>query len=139
MPMASTASWDGGMRVDVRARGFAIRVDEPPRYGGDDTGPMPTELLLSAAASCWVLAVRHVARKEGFEPKDLAVRATGTYDGPRFSAIRIEVSSSEPRVGDILERAATYSYVSNTVLGRPELDFAMVDEPITHERPPRPS
>jgi putative redox protein len=139
MPMEITAYWDGGMRVRTQARGFEIRVDEPPRFGGDDTGPMPTEVFLSSLASCFVLAVRHVARKEGFEPSGLAVRATGTYDGPRFSAIRLEVHSSEPRVRDILDRAATYSYVSNTVIGEPELAFVMADDPARLGRPPRPA
>jgi putative redox protein len=139
MPMEVTAYWDGDMQVRVPVRDFEVRTDEPPQYGGQDTAPMPTELFLSSLAACFVLAVRHVARKDGFEPPDLAVRALGTYDGLRFGKIRIEVRSSEPRVQDVIARAVTYCYVSNTLREPPEMEYVMAGDPASHRRPPRPA
>jgi putative redox protein len=139
MPMEVTAYWEGGTRVRVPVRDFEVRADEPPKYGGEDTAPMPTELFLSSLAVCFVLAVRHVARKDGFEPPDLAARVEGTYDGLRFGKIRVEVRSSEPRVRDVIARAVTYCYVSNTLREPPEMEYVMADEPASHRPPPRPS
>ena len=63
-----SARWDGGWRAVVTAGEFELRVDEPVTVdGGTGTGPQPTELLLGAVASCFTLAVAHVARKRGRE------------------------------------------------------------------------
>lgn len=139
MLMEVTAYWEGGYRARVPVRGFEVRADEPPAYGGEDTAPMPTELFLSSLATCFLLAVRHAAKKEGFEPLDVAVRVTGDYEGLRFGRIRIEVHSSQPRVGDVLDRAVDYCYVSGTLRNPPELEYAMAEEPLSHEPPPRPA
>jgi putative redox protein len=139
MPMEVTAYWDGGMRARVPVRNFEVHTDEPPQHGGEDTAPMPTELFLSSLATCFLLAVRHVARKDGFEPPDLAVHAGGTYEGLRFGKIRIEVRSSERRVQDVIARAVTYCYVSNTLREPPEMEYVMADRPASHQRPPRPA
>jgi putative redox protein len=139
MPMEVIANWEGGTRVRTQVRDFEVRVDEPPKYGGEDTAPMPTELFLSSLAACFVLAVRHVARKDGFEPPDLAVHAEASYDGLRLGRIKVEVRSSEPRVRDVIARAVTYCYVSNTLREPPEMEYVMADRPATHGQPPRPA
>src|SRR5262245_27472282 len=56
--------WLGGYRTHIDVRGIhQMQGDEMPEYGGEDTGPMPTELLLAALGTCMCLAVAHVARK----------------------------------------------------------------------------
>jgi organic hydroperoxide reductase OsmC/OhrA len=68
-------------------------------------------------ASCYTLALYHVAHKRGVELVDLAVRAVGEYDGPRFVTVRVEVTSNHPRaeLEPLLERASAVCYVSNTI------------------------
>jgi putative redox protein len=101
----------------VRAREFEIRADEPVKAGGDDTGPQPTELFLASLASCFTLALAHVAGRRGVELADLSVRAVGRYDGPKFVHVRVEVSSSHPReeLEKLAQRASAVCYVSNTI------------------------
>jgi putative redox protein len=101
----------------VKAGEFELRVDEPASAGGDDTGPQPTELFLASVASCFALAVAHVARKRGIQLEDLSVRTIGTYDGPKFSHVRVEVTSSQDReeLERLVERASAVCYVSNTI------------------------
>ena len=115
------------MRTETR--GHEIRADEPPQYYGDDTGPMPTELFLTSLASCFGMAVVHVARKRALELRDVAVRVTGTYEGLRFARIRVEVISSHPRavIESLMERASAYCYVTNTLRRPPELDYVVAD------------
>lgn len=139
MPMEVTAYWEGGYRARVPVRSFEVRSDEPPQSGGDDTAPMPTELFLSSLAVCFVLAVRHAARKRGFEPPDLAVRVDGKYDGLRFGRILVEVHSSEERVREVLDQAVDYCYVSNTLRNPPELEYRVAEQPLSHRPPSSPA
>ena len=97
-----------------------------PWTAGPDTGPQPTELLLGAVASCFTLAVAHSARKRGVALRDLSVDATGTYDGPRFSAIRVTVRAAEPagaELARLMPAAERVCYVTRTLAGSPELTF----------------
>jgi putative redox protein len=99
------ARWKAGYRADVTVRQFRFVADEPPRSGGDDGGAMPTEYLLVALGP-------------------LTVKAVGTYDGPSFSAIDLEVEfEQEPPAGiDVLvEQASRVCYVSNTLSRSPSL------------------
>ena len=127
--MGVTAYWEGGYSCRVVAREkFELRADEPAQEGGTDTGPRPTELLLAALASCFTMAVAYVARKRGVElPSDLAVTATGEYAGRRFRKLRVEASCSLPRaeLEGLVHEAVGYCWVSNTIEGRPELEFAV--------------
>ncbi len=111
------ATWQGGYRCLVSARGHEIQVDEPLGAGGDDTGPQPSEVFLASLASCFTLALYHVARKRDITLEDLQVRATGEYDGPKFARLRLDVSTRSPRavVEPLVEPAKRVCYVSNTL------------------------
>jgi putative redox protein len=124
---SATATWRGGWRCDVQAGGFALVVDEPPSAGGTGLGPMPTDLLLASLSSCYALALAWAARKRGFELPDLAVTATGTYEGPRFAAVALSVTTSlDPdQVTPLLEPARRVCYVSNTLARTPELTVSL--------------
>lgn len=120
------AVWEGGMRATVDAGGFVLTVDEPTEAGGTGQGPQPTELLLASIASCFTLALAHSAAKRGVEVRDLRVDATGTYDGPRFSALRIEVHAQAPAGDDLdrlVEAAQRVCYVTNTLRGAPPIEI----------------
>ncbi|HVL04348.1 MAG TPA: OsmC family protein [Acidimicrobiales bacterium] len=106
-----------------------IVVDEPTHAGGGDAGPQPTEVYLASVASCFTLAVYHVARKRGIELPDLRVRAVGQYEGPSFVKVRVEVSSSFSRaeMEPLLERASAVCYVSNTMRAVDDIDVVLVE------------
>jgi putative redox protein len=113
----------------VTAGDFEIQVDEPIEDGGEGTGPAPTALLLASVASCFTLALAHVARKRGVELGDVSVQAIGRYDGPKFGSLAIEVSGSLAK--DELERlteiAARVCYVSNTLAVVDGVDVSVVE------------
>ena len=111
------ATWEGGYRCTVAARQFRIRIDEPESAGGGDTGPQPSEVLLASLAGCFTLALYHVAKKRSIELPDLTVRATGTYEGPGFSRLAVEVESGADRevIESLIEPAKRVCYVSNTL------------------------
>ncbi len=125
------ARWEGGWRCSVRAAGFDLIVDEPERAGGTGTGPMPTDYFLAAMASCYALALSWAAGKRGLVLPDLAVTATGTYDGPRFSRLVLEVAASAPAevVGQLIKPALRACYVSNTIASSPPIEVVMSGAP----------
>lgn len=121
--------WHGGMRCTVVAGGFPLTVDEPPEVGGTGQGPQPTELLLGAIASCFTLALAHSAAKRGVELQGLRVEASGTYDGPRFSTLRVDVHADAPTGDDLKRLIATASrvcYVTNTLRDVPPIEIRAV-------------
>lgn len=113
--------WLGDYRTEIKVRNVhTIKGDEIAQYGGEDTGPMPTELLLAGVASCMCLAVSHVARKRRIELNDLTVSAEAEKDMEafRFHVINLLVQADlpEPKLAALVDRAKGYCFVSNTLL-----------------------
>lgn len=123
-----TAQWQGDFRVDVEAGRFPLRVDEPERVGGSDTGPQPTDLLLAAVASCMVLSVAYSARKRSLELHRIEVTVGGNYEGQRFRSIEVTVATDAPTdvVDALMASAQRVCYVTNTLREGPEIT-------VTHE------
>jgi organic hydroperoxide reductase OsmC/OhrA len=122
------STWEGGYRCTVATRQFRIRIDEPEKAGGGDTGPQPSEVFLASLAGCFTLAVYHVAAKRGIELPDITVRATGTYEGPGFSRLAVEVKSGAPRemLESLIEPAKRVCYVSNTLRNVSDVEVILV-------------
>jgi uncharacterized OsmC-like protein len=117
------AQWLGGYRVDVAAGRFSLRVDEPETAGGTDTGPQPTDLFLASIASCFALALAHSARKRQLALEPFEVNVTGTYEGPSFRDIAVEVAwdVADEEAGRLVAAAERVCYVTNTLRRSPEI------------------
>jgi putative redox protein len=119
MALEVVATWRGGFATDVRARGHAIRVDEPATAGGTDSGMMPTELFCAALASCFCLAVGFAAGKRDQEVPDLKVTVTGErVDGElRYEHLVVTTEAAlEPKVlARLVERARPLCWISNSL------------------------
>lgn len=128
--LSVAATWEGGYRCRVAARSFELRADEPVAAGGEDTGPQPSELFLASLASCFTMAIYHVAKKREVELADLSVEATGEYEGPKFARLLLEVSSATPRevLEPLVERAKAVCYVSNTIRAVSDVDVVIVED-----------
>ena len=111
------STWEGGYRCTVAARQFRIRIDEPEKAGGQDTGPQPSEVFLASLAGCFTLALYHEAKKRSIELPDITVTASGTYQGPGFARLAVTVkSTADPAVLEsLIEPAKRVCYVSNTI------------------------
>jgi putative redox protein len=122
------STWDGGYRCTVASRQFRIRIDEPESAGGEDTGPQPSEVFLASLAGCFTLALYHEAKKRNIELPDITVRATGTYQGPGFGRLVVEVKSgAEPDVIEsLIEPAKRVCYVSNTLRNVSDVEVTLI-------------
>lgn len=121
------ATWEGGYRCTVASRQFVIRIDEPVKAGGEDTGPQPSEVFLASLAGCFTLALYHVAKKRDIELPDISVTATGTYEGPGFARLSVAVTSSaDPQILEALvEPAKRVCYVSNTLRNVSDVEITL--------------
>ena len=116
--------WLGGYQVLVTARDgkFTFVSDESLADGGDDTGPMPSELLFGSVAACFAMAVAWAAKKRRQSLPDLEVAVYATYDRARrrYEKIEIEASStlaqSEPeRFRAMLHLAEEVCWITRTI------------------------
>jgi uncharacterized OsmC-like protein len=125
------ATWEGGYTATVEARGHRLTIDEPVASGGADSGPMPTEALVVSIASCFCLAVAHVARRDGFEISDLRVHARAERAGRELRYGRIVVTTRATVDGADLEtlvaRARRVCWVSNTLADPPALEYRSLE------------
>jgi putative redox protein len=122
-----TATFRGGYRADVEARGHAVAVDEPVESGGGDDGFMPTELFCAALASCFCLAIGHVARKRSVEVAELTVTVRSHRAGRelRYDKLAVECAASldDETLDMLIERARPFCWVSNTLAAGVEVEY----------------
>ena len=125
--LAVSATWEGGYTAAVQARGHRLTIDEPVASGGDDHGMMPTEALCAAIASCFCLAVAHVARRDGVAVADLHVDARAERAGRelRYGRIVVTTTADVPaqELAELVERARRVCWVSNTLAQPPALEY----------------
>jgi uncharacterized OsmC-like protein len=122
-----TATFRGGFRADVEARGHTVAIDEPADHGGEDAGFMPTELFCGALASCFCLAIGHVARKRSLEVPGLTVTVRSERAGRelRYARLVVECAASldDDTLDVLIERARPFCWVSNTLAAGVEVEY----------------
>ncbi|MEL6258057.1 MAG: bifunctional alpha/beta hydrolase/OsmC family protein [Pseudomonadota bacterium] len=64
----------------MTVRGFEAIADEPPRYGGGDTGPTPYDFLTMALGACTSITMRMYAERKGWSVDKIAIRLTHGKD-----------------------------------------------------------
>jgi uncharacterized OsmC-like protein len=122
-----TATWRGGYRADVSARGHEVAIDEPEESGGGDAGFMPTELFCGALASCFCLAIGHVARKRNLDVPGLSVTVRSERAGRELRYERLVVDCvadvEDAVLAMLVERARPFCWVSNTLAAGVEVEY----------------
>jgi uncharacterized OsmC-like protein len=123
-----TATFHGDYAATVDVRGHTLSVDEPVASGGDDSGAMPTELLAGALASCFALALGHVARREGVELPGLRVDVEAERAGRELRYGRLLVfAQADVSLAPFMDKAQRLCWVSNTFATPPEIEYRTED------------
>ena len=69
--------WMGKMQFNALVNGHTIVMDGPERVGGEDNGPIPKPLVLTALSGCTGMDVVSILRKAGKEIKNFDLIVTG--------------------------------------------------------------
>jgi putative redox protein len=122
-----SAAWRGGYESLVDARGHKIPVDEPETAGGTNAGMMPTEVFCAAVASCYCLALAHVAAKRSLDLPGLSVTVRAERAGRELRygrlVVRARADVPDERLAALIEPARRVCWVSNTLAGELALEY----------------
>jgi uncharacterized OsmC-like protein len=67
-------------RTDVSVRDVRLTIDEPLERGGTNSGPSPTETLMSALIACTNVITHKIAAKHGIAIVAMSVDLEATFD-----------------------------------------------------------
>ncbi len=125
--MKVTAMHIEGFRFEMVSDSLTIISDQAEQYGGEGTGPMPSELLLWSLASCLGQSIAYIAKKKRVEIKNLKLEVKGKKDMDdfRYGEIGVLVSGDMPpdELNKMLELAKKYCFVSNTLAQGITVDY----------------
>jgi len=90
--MSVTARSTKNLQVEIQTGNHRLLADEPIEDDGDDMGPAPYDLLLSALAGCKVMTVLLYARRKEWPVEEVTV----TLSHKKVHAREYEESVSPP-------------------------------------------
>jgi putative redox protein len=90
----------GKLRQEIAAGAHVFGADEPVAAGGDDAGPNPYDLLLSALGACTSMTLLMYARRKGWKLDDVEVRLSHRRD----YASDCEDCEQQPTRIDVIDR-----------------------------------
>ena len=69
--------WMGKMQFNALVNGHTIVMDAPQRVGGDDNGPIPKPLILTALSGCTGMDVVAMLHKANLTLDDFVLKVSG--------------------------------------------------------------
>jgi putative redox protein len=113
MKQTINTEWKGNMKFDSLVNGHHVIVDALPQAGGQDEGPRPKTLMLTALAGCTGMDVVSILKKMRVELTgfNIEVTADSTEDHPKhFTHMHIVYKFSGTDLPmDKLEKAVNLS------------------------------
>ncbi|MFX3624488.1 MAG: OsmC family protein [Ectobacillus sp.] len=130
-----TGTWAGGRLGEgiIETEGTKTAVAVPKDMGGPGTGTNPEELLMSAAANCYMITLAAILEKRqtGIERFELKTEGTVTQDGGKLKFEKIIhkphivlKEASEEQIKQIeafAHRAEQVCFISQTLRGSVEI------------------
>jgi putative redox protein len=110
---------EGGVKFVAQIRQHRLVVDQPPRGGGDDSAPMPLELLGAALGTCVALYVQQFCHARGLKYEGLRVEVDPQGAQGRIGKFDVRVILPEPlppQYEQMLERVARSCPAHNTLV-----------------------
>lgn len=98
--------WMGAMQFNALVQDHVIVMDAPGRAAGNDNGPIPKPLILTALTGCTGMDVVALLRKQGFSLQDFVLSADGelTKRAPLYYQ-RIHLTYSLQGDAEVMEPA----------------------------------
>lgn len=118
----------GGVRFAVQIRGHQVLVDQPERGGGEDSAPMPLELLGASLGSCVALYVQRFCATRSLPYEGMQVEVAQRGAQGRIGSFEVRVKLPEalpPHYAEMLERVARSCPAHNTLAHGAEVGFVV--------------
>ena len=84
-------------RTEISVRDVGSVIDEPPERGGGNTGPTPTETMLSALIACTNVISSKCAKNLGIQYETVSIDAEATFDR-RGTQLLEEIDVPYPKI-----------------------------------------
>jgi len=76
--LQTTIKWNGKMAFSGQTpSGHELKMDADEKFGGENSGARPTELLLNAIAGCTGIDILSILQKMRLEPAAFSMEVTG--------------------------------------------------------------
>jgi ribosomal protein S12 methylthiotransferase accessory factor len=109
---------EGGVKFVAQIRQHRLTVDQPLRGGGDDSAPMPLELLGASLGTCVALYVQQFCHARGLKYEGMRVEVDPQGAQGRIGRFDVRVILPEPlppQYERMLERVAKSCPAHNTL------------------------
>lgn len=109
---------EGGVRFAAQIRQHRLIVDQPVGGGGEDSAPMPLELLGASLGTCVALYVQQFCRARGLPHEGMRVEVDPQAAQGRIARFAVRVVLPEPlppQYAELLERVARSCPAHNTL------------------------
>lgn len=109
---------ESGVKFTAQIRQHRVTVDQPLRGGGDDSAPMPLELLGASLGTCVALYVQQFCHTRGLKYEGMRVEVDPQAAQGRIERFDVRVVLPEPlppQYEQMLERVAKSCPAHNTL------------------------
>ena len=110
---------EGGVKFAAQIRGHRVMVDQPAGGGGEDSAPMPLELLGASLGTCVALYVQQFCHARGLPYEGMRVEVHTLAAQGRIGRFDVRVVLPEPlppQYAMLLERVAKSCPAHNTLV-----------------------
>lgn len=129
-PMVITHA--GGLKFTAQIRQHRLMVDQPAGAGGEDSAPMPIELLGAALGTCVALYVQQFCHARGLSSEGMRVEVDPHGAQGRIGRFDVRVVLREPlppQYAQLLERVARSCPAHNTLTHGAEVAVT-IEQPV---------
>jgi putative redox protein len=111
----------GKFAQDIDIGRHRLRADEERDKGGDDSGPAPHELLLSALGTCTAMTLKMYAERKGWALRDVRVTLNGQSGDAGFvitRQLRLDGdldAEQRQRLVEIAEKCPVHKTLAGTI------------------------
>ncbi|HLR52830.1 MAG TPA: OsmC family protein [Candidatus Avamphibacillus sp.] len=132
------ASWPGGRNSEgvIEAGNLKTKVSIPPEMDGPGVGTNPDEMLLGAAATCYIITLAAMIERAKLPLKEMSLNSVGIVDvtGGIFTykkiihkptvALKDEASEKDyKRLRKLIHQAEASCMISRAVRGNVEIEL----------------
>lgn len=131
MGMECRTEWKGGMGFESHIRQHSLTLDTKVTSGGQDQGPSPKELLLTAITGCTAMDVISILNKMREQVKSCIVEARSEVTSS-YPAVFVEVKLHYRVHGEAVKKENLLKAVTLSMTKYCGVS-AMISSPITYE------